>query len=107
VLYILRADDYPRQFVPPEVNFNAAEYSELTELDPNHPPPWTWTWTTSWEQLILPPYPNNTQAVEGLVRVVTEVDAKKGCKAPTDLKLLESRKMVPTFSTKKDDAKLA
>ena len=58
VLYIMRArrqfapDDQPRQFVPPEVNFKAAEYFELSERTPCPTQslhlPWTWTWTPSW-----------------------------------------------------------
>ena len=53
--------------------------------------------------LKLPSYPSNTQAVERMVRVVTEV-ANKKARHRMILKLLESRKMVPKFNTKKDDS---
>ena len=69
VLYITRArrqltpDDQPRQFVPPEVNFKAAEYLELIELDtlPCTEPPLTMDMDLDTimgafrEPLILPP----------------------------------------------------
>ena len=123
VLYIMRArrefnpDENPRQFVQPEVNFQAANYFDLADLD-NEPctePPLTMDMDLDTimgafrEPLNLPPYPNNTQAVERLVRVVTEVAPKRAgytSRHRMILKLLESRKMVPKFNTKKDDAKL-
>ena len=111
-------DDQQRQFVPPEVNFKVAEYLELIELDtlPCTEPPLTMDMDLDTimgafrEPLILPPYPNNTQAVERMVRVVTEVAPKRAgytARHQMILKLLESRKIVPKFNTKSDDAKLA
>ena len=72
--------------------------------------------------LILPPYPNHTQSVERMVRVVCEVAGKRvGYLARHRyalyqkkllftlcfrqiLQKLESRSLVPQFNTKKDDA---
>ena len=57
--------------------------------------------------LLLPEYPSNTQQVERLVRVITEVaDKRVGFLAARErliLQLLKSRSMVPTFNTKSDD----
>ena len=121
VLYIMRArrdfnvDEHPRQFITPAVNFKAANYFDLVDLDssPCTEPPLTMDMDLDTimgafrEPLRLPPYPNNTQAVERMVRVVTEVANKKAgytARHRMILKLLESRKMVPKFNTKKDDS---
>ena len=57
--------------------------------------------------LHLPAYPNNTQQVERLVRVVTEVASKRvgyNARHQLILQLLESMKAMPLFNTKKHDA---
>ena len=108
-------DEHPRQFITPAVNFKAANYFDLVDLDssPCTEPPLTMDMDLDTimgafrEPLKLPPYPNNTQAVERMVRVVTEVANKKAgytARHRMILKLLESRKMVPKFNTKKDDS---
>ena len=59
------------------------------------------------EPLILPPYPNHTQAVERMVKVVTESCSKRVGYTVWHrliLKLLESRNLVKKFNTKKHDA---
>ena len=121
--YILRArrefdpSVHPRQFIPPKVNLNSETYSELVEWETaarTEPPltkdlPDEVILFTLEKLLILPLYPNHMQAVERMVRVVTE-----SCKKRTSyhgrhrliLKLLESRKMVNKFNTKKHDAVL-
>ena len=56
--------------------------------------------------LVLPPYPNHTQAVERMVRVVTEVATKRAgysARHRLILNLLKSRTKVPQFNSKKDD----
>ena len=61
------------------------------------------------DPLTLPPYPNHTQAVEKMVRVVTEVATKKAgyhARQRHILKLLESREMVPKFNTKNHDTQV-
>ena len=121
VLYIMRArrefkpDEHPRQFITPKVNFQATNYFDLIDLDcePCTEPPLTMEFDLDTimgafrEPLILPSYPSNTQAVERMVRVVTEVASKRAgytARHRMILKLLESRKLVPKFNTKKDDA---
>ena len=57
--------------------------------------------------LILPAFPNNTQSVERMVRVVTLASTKRAGHAARHrliLQLLQSRKRVGSFNTKKDDA---
>ena len=121
VLYIMKArrehidDTGPRQFVLPKVKFHASGYFDLCdlEMEPCSEPPLTMDMDLNtimgafMEPIILPPYPNNTQAVERLVRVVTEVAPKKAGYTERHrmiLQLLKSRELVPKFDTKKDDA---
>ena len=57
--------------------------------------------------LTLPPFPNHTQAVERMVRVVTEVATKRAGYTGRHrliLQTLDSRDKVPTFNMKNDDA---
>ena len=57
--------------------------------------------------LILPAFPNNTQCVEHMVRVVTEASTQRASHSARHsliLQKLESRKRVGKFNTKKDDA---
>jgi hypothetical protein len=107
---------HPRQFVRPRVNFDAKDYFDLIDWDtePCTEPPLTMDLSVDSmmdairEPLQLPNFPNNTQAVERMVRVVTEVATKRAgftARHRMILKLLESRKMVPKFNTKNQDAK--
>lgn len=91
VLYIMKArreriDDMgPRQFVPLKVKFEASGYFDLCDLEsePCSEPPLNMDIDLNTimgafkEPIMLPPYPNNTQAMERLVRVVSEVAPKK------------------------------
>jgi hypothetical protein len=106
---------HPRQFVPPKVDFNAQNYYDLIdwEVEPCTEPPVTMDLSLETvmdairEPLRLPDYPNNTQAVERMVRVVTEVATKRAGyngRHTMILQLLHSRKMVPKFNTKMQDA---
>ena len=121
VLWILKArrefnpDTHPRKFVPPEVNFDAQNYFDLIDWNSlvSTEPPLTMDLSLDdilriiGEPIILPDYPNHTQSVERMVRVVTEVASRKaGYKARhrTILELLESRALVPKFNTKRDDS---
>ena len=56
--------------------------------------------------LILPAFPNNTQSVERMVRVVTEASTQRASHSARHrliLQKLESRKRVGKCNTKKDD----
>ena len=109
-------DQHPRQFIPPKVQFEAKNYFDLIdwESEPCTEPPLTIDMSLDTimaaigELLKLPPYPNHTQAVERLVRVVCEVASKRVgyiARHRMILRLLESRGLVPKFNTKKDDAR--
>ena len=90
VKYILQArnkldmDKEPRKFVPPQVNFDSKVFWELVDLEgsENTEPPLTRDLPESEilsalsEPLILPPYPNHTQAVERMVKVLIESCSK-------------------------------
>ena len=104
----------PRQFVPPKVKFEAPDYFDLCDLErePCSEPPLTMDMDLNTilgafkEPIMLPSYPNNTQAVERLVRVVSEVAPKKAgytARHRMILQLLKSRQLVSKFDTKKDD----
>ena len=120
VLRIMRArkefnpDLHPRQFIPPQINFNAQYYFDLInwETEPCTEPPLTMdmdlnmVMSAMGAPLSLPAFPNNTQAVERMVRVVSEAATRRVGHMARDgliLQLLESRKLVPKFNTKKDD----
>ena len=119
VLWIKRAreefsaEDHPRQFVKPEVNFGAKDYTEMIKWEevPCTEPPLTMgmpmeeVMAAIGEPLRFPNYPNHTQRVEAMVRVVTEVATKRAgysARQKMILELLESRKICPSFRTKKD-----
>ena len=78
-------DNHPRQFIPPVVNFQATDYTELVdwEKEPCTEPPLTTGMSLTMLQeafsapIILPKYPNHTQQVECLVRVVTEAATQR------------------------------
>ena len=106
---------HPRQFVLPEVNFDAVDYCHMINweaVDCTEPP---LTVGMSMDDImeaykspmILPDYPNHTQGVERAVRVVEQVAPKRvgyTARHRQILKLLKSREMVSSFNTKKDDA---
>ena len=120
VLWIMRArrefdeETNPRKFSPPEVDFTAQNYFDLIDWESEDctEPPLTMGMSTDEilaafkEPLILPPFPNHTQAVERMVRVTSEVAPQRvgyTARHRLILKLLESRDMVPKFYTKKHD----
>ena len=107
------ASNHPRQFLSPKIEFGATDYTEITDWEerPCTEPPLTMHMKI--EEIMeavkvplrFPNYPNHTQRVEAMVRVVSEVANKRaGYKARQKiiLKLLESRKICPTFNTKND-----
>ena len=121
VLRIMKArrefneDTHPRQFIPPIVNFEALNYFDLIDWDvePCTEPHLTVDIDLDNilrvfnDPLSLPPFPNHTQAVERMVRVVTEVATKRvgfTGRHRLILQMLDSRNKVPTFNTKNDDA---
>ena len=104
-----------RKFAPPLVNFQSQELHQLVDLETvekTEPPV---TKEMSEETVLsalatpleLAPYPNNTQRVEQMVRVVTEAATQRATFQGRNrliLQLLESRRLVPKFKTKKQDA---
>ena len=122
VLWVMKArrefnqDTHPRQFISPTVNFEAHSYFDMIDwhsLVSTEPP---LTMDLSVDEIlniirgpiILADYPNLTQSVERMVRVVTEVAPRKAgyrARHRAILELLESRALVPKFNTKKDDSK--
>ena len=104
---------HPRQFVPPKVEFDVKNYFDMIDwdLEPCTEPPLTIDMdlervlSAIGTPLNLPAYPNSTQAVERMVRVVSETATKRVGQEARDgliLQLLESRKQIPKFNTKKD-----
>ena len=104
--------DHPRQFFPPDVKFEASDYTKMIDWDKvtcTEPPltmgmPMEEIMDAFRAPLILPDYPNHTQKVESLVRVVTEVAPKRAgytARHRLILKLLESRKICQVYNTKK------
>ena len=91
VLRIMKArrdhnpDLHPRQCIPPEDIFDSQNYFDLIDWDvvPCTEPPLTIyidlekVMAAITAPLRLPKYPNNTQAVEGMVRVLSEVATKR------------------------------
>ena len=121
VLWVMKArrehnpDSVCRKFVPPVVNFGANNYFDLIDWNevPCTEPPLTMDIMLDdilkiiGAPLVLPNYPNHTQSVERMVRVVSEVASQRAgynARHRTILKLLESRSLVPKFNTKKNDA---
>ena len=104
-----------RKFIPPEVNMKSEKFSDLVNLETSDKtePPLTKDQSdetiksTIAAPLHLPPYPNNTQSVERMVRVVCEAASKRAGyegRHRLILQTLESRKRVKIFDTKKQDA---
>ena len=104
-----------RKFVPPKINFESNRFCDLVDLDSTEktePPvtrdlPDETILSALTAPLILPAFPNNTQGVERMVRVVTLAATKRAGHAARHrliLQLLQSRKRVSSFNTKKDDA---
>ena len=101
-------------FIPPVVNFEAINYFDMIdwESEPSTEPPLTIDLSLDKimacieTPMVFPAFPNNTQAVERMVRVMTEVASKKvgyHSRHRHILQKLESRRKVPRFETKSDD----
>ena len=110
-----KADEDVRKFIPPEVNFASERFCNLIDLETAEKwePPVTKDLSEEVilsalaQPLILDPYPNNTQAVEQIVRVVTEVaPLRVGYDGRHRLivQKLKSRKLVGSFNSKMQDA---
>ena len=110
-----KADQDVRKFIPPEVNFASERFCDLIDLESAEK--WEPPVTTDLSEevilsalaqpLILDAYPNNTQAVEQIVRVVTEVaPLRVGYDGRHRLivQKLKSRKLVGSFNSKMQDA---
>lgn len=121
VQYILEArkvfdpEEEVRKFVPPEVNFQSEKFCDLVDLETvmKTEPPVTkdlsevTILSALAKPLILQPYPNHTQKVERMVRIVTECSCKRAgyhARQRLILQLLKSRSLVKSFNSKKQDA---
>ena len=104
-----------RKFAPPLVNFQSQDFYQLVDLETVEKTKLPLTKEMSEETVLsalaapleLPPYPNNTQRVKQMVRVVTEAATQRATFQGRNrliLQLLESRRLVPKFKTKKQDA---
>ena len=104
-----------RKFVPPEINFDSKRFCDMVDLESAEKtePPVTKDLSDEavlsalTAPLILPAFPNNTQSVERMVRVVTLAATKRAGHAARHrliLQMLQSRKRVSSFNTKKQDA---
>ena len=107
--------NHPRKYNPPKVDFKAKNYFDMVDWnsEPCTEPPLTMEYSAEeifeciGSPLTLPNYPNHTQAVERMVRVVCEVASKRVgylARHRQILQKLESRRKVPKFNTKMDDA---
>ena len=110
-----KADEDVGKFIPREVNFASERFCNLIELETAEKwePPVTKDLSEEVilsalaQPLILDAYPNNTQAVEQMVRVVTEVaPLRVGYDGRHRLivQKLKSRKLVGSFNSKMQDA---
>ena len=120
VMFILAArrghdeEDDVRKFLPPEINFDSSRFFDLVDLEKaeKFEPPLTKEFSEETvlsaleSPLILPPFPNNTQRVEQLVRVVTEAAKLRADfhgRNRLILQKLKSRSLVGSFNTKMQD----
>ena len=112
---VFNPDDEVRKFTPPKINFQAEDFSDLVDLETvvKTEPPLTKDMSEETIKsaqsapLILPLYPNHTQRVEQLVRVVTEAATQRtGYRGRQRLilQLLQSRRLVKSFNTKQQEA---
>ena len=105
--------NHPRQFFTPKVDFSATSYTKMVDWDslPCTEPPLTSDMTEAeLDQVVEKPhkfeaFPNHTQQVEAMVRVVDQTATKRATHEARDgliHQLMESRKLCPTFNTKRD-----
>ena len=107
-------EDDVRKFVAPEINFDSSKFCDLIDLESveKFEPPLTKH--LSEEEILsalasplnLPPFPNNTQRVEQLVRVVTEAATLRADfhgRNRLILQKLKSRSLVGSFNSKMQD----
>ena len=121
VLYILEArknfdlQQHPRQFLPPKIKLEAESYTDMIDwsVEQKTEPPLTKKMTKEEilgaveKPITLPSYPCHTQDVERVVPVVTESCLQKvgyTARHRWIISTMESRRLVPKFDTKKDDA---
>ena len=121
VNYILQArkdfneEDDIRKFILPKVNFKSKHFSDLVDLEAvtKTEPPVTKDLTEETilsalaSPLSLPSYPNHTQGVERIVRVVTECCSRRAGyhgRQRLILQVLKSRARVKSFNHKMQDA---
>ena len=107
-------EDDVRKFVAPEINFDSHRFCDLIDLEgvDKFEPPLTKELSEETilsalaTPLILPSFPNNTQRVEQLVRVVTEAATLRADfhgRNRLILQRLKSRSLVGSFNSKMQD----
>ena len=121
VNYILQArkdfneEDDIRKFIPPNINFKSQHFSDLVDLESGKKTEPLVTKDLTDEiilsalgsPLALPPYPNHTQGVERIVRVVAECSRRRAGyhgRQRLILHVLKSRERVKSFNYKMQDA---
>ena len=103
-----------RKFMAPEINFESSRFCDLIDLESvdKFEPPLTKELSEETilsalaTPLILPSFPNNTQRVEQLVRVVTEAATLRADfhgRNRLILQRLKSRSLVGSFNSKMQD----
>ena len=103
-----------RKFIKPNINVDAEDYYQLVDYNNS----WLESILTekltlnqllhakeTFEILELPNYPSHTQAVERVIRLISETSTMSACKNQRDARIritLETRKIMPCFNSKQD-----
>ena len=106
-------ENQPRQFFPPKVDFTATSYTKMVDWDsqPCTEPPLTRDMTLAELEDVVEKghrfqdFPNHTQQVEAMVRVVDGAAIKRASHEARDSlihQILESRRKCPTLNNKRD-----
>ena len=120
VLYIIKPrekfdkDSHPCKFLPPKINVGAESYwqfinweqEQTTELPLTMKMSEEKIWKGIEEPIILPKYPCHSQTEERMIPVITESCLQKvgyTSRHQWILSTMESRRLVPSFKTKKKD----
>ena len=105
--------NHPRQFIPPQVDFTATSYTKMVDWDslPCTEPPLTRDMSEAeLEEVVekahmFEAFPNHTQQVEAMVRVVDQSAPNRATHEARDSliqEILESRKQCPKVNNKRD-----
>ena len=108
---------HPRQFFTPKVDFSANSYTKMVDWDSlacTEPPLTRDMSEAELEEVVekghrFQDFPNHTQQVEAMVRVVDGAALKRASHEARDSlihQILESRRKCPTLNTKRDCSRL-